>query len=92
LGASQALGLSSNSHNQLRTWRVKGTYHYNQTVGLTAGYFHVDGSGDPLFYGPISAVNSPNSNGWSLELNYIPFNYGGPDFWHCHRGPTPRSV
>jgi hypothetical protein len=81
LGASQALGLSSNSHNLLRTWRVKGTYYYNQTIGLTAGYFHVDGSGDPLLYGPISAVNSPNSNGWSLELNYIPFNYGGPDFW-----------
>jgi hypothetical protein len=81
LSASQALGLSSNSHNQLRTWRVKGTYYYDQTIGLTAGYFHVDGSGDPLLYGPISAVNSPNSNGWTLELNYIPFNYGGPDFW-----------
>jgi hypothetical protein len=81
LGASQALGLSTNSHNNLRTWRVKGTYYYNQTIGLTVGSFHVDGSGDPLLYGPISAVNSPNSSGWSFELNYIPFNYGGPDFW-----------
>src|SRR5208282_5193192 len=81
LGASQALGLSRNSHNNLRTWRVKGTYYYDQTIGATAGYFNVNGSGDPLLYGPISAVNSPNSNGWSLELNYIPFNYGGPDFW-----------
>src|SRR5271169_4973675 len=69
LGASQALGLSRNSHNNLRTWRVKGTYYYDQTIGATAGYFNVNGSGDPLLYGPISAVDSPNSNGWSLELN-----------------------
>jgi hypothetical protein len=81
LAASQALGLSSNSHNQLRTSRVKGTYYYNQTIGLTAAYFQVNGSSDPLLYGPISAVDSPNSGGWSLELNYIPFNYGGPNFW-----------
>ena len=81
LPASQALGLSTNSHNNLRTWHAKATYYYDQTIGATAGYFNVKGSGDPLLYGPISAVNSPNSNGWSLELNYIPFNYGGPDFW-----------
>jgi hypothetical protein len=81
LPASQALGLSTNSHNNLRIWRAKGTYYYDQTLGFTAGYFSVNGSGDPLLYGPISAVNSPNSNGWTLELNYIPFNYGGPDFW-----------
>ena len=81
LPASQALGLSTNSHNNLRTWHAKATYYYNQAIGFTAGYFDVNGSGDPLLYGPISAVNSPNSNGWTLELNYIPFNYGGPDFW-----------
>ena len=66
LPASQALGLSTNSHNNLRTWRAKATYYYNQTIGATAGYFGVNGSGDPLLYGPISAVNSPNSNGWTL--------------------------
>lgn len=81
LSASQALGLSSNSHDQLRTWHAKATYYYNQTIGVTAGYFRVQGSADPLLYGPISIDNSPNSNGWTLELNYIPFNYGGPSFW-----------
>ena len=24
---------------------------------------------------------APTPTGWTLELNYIPFNYGGPDFW-----------
>ena len=55
LPASQALGLSTNSHNNLRTWHAKATYYYNQTIGATAGYFNVNGSGDPLLYGPISA-------------------------------------
>jgi hypothetical protein len=81
LSASQSLGLSSNSHNLLRTWHVKGTYYYNQTIGATAGFFRVQGSADPLLFSPVSANNSPNSNGWTLELNYIPFNHGGPDFW-----------
>ncbi|HKM70103.1 MAG TPA: hypothetical protein VJX94_08615 [Stellaceae bacterium] len=39
-----ALGLSSNSHNNLRTWRAKGTYYYNQTLGFTAGYFNINAS------------------------------------------------
>ena len=48
LSASQALGLSSNSRNNLRSWQAKATYFYDQTVGLTAGYFHIDGTSDPL--------------------------------------------
>jgi hypothetical protein len=29
----------------------------------------------------VSANNSPNSSGITAELDYIPFNYGGPSFW-----------
>ena len=61
LGASQSLGLSTNSHGHL-----PGVSRVPKTIGLTARYFNVNGSGDPLLYGPISAVNSPNSNGWTL--------------------------
>ena len=64
LGASQALGLSTNSHGHL-----PGVSRVPKAIGLTARYFNVNVSGDPLLYGPISAVNSPNSNGWNLELN-----------------------
>ena len=28
-----------------------------------------------------SANNSPNTTGWIVELDYIPFNHGGPDVW-----------
>jgi hypothetical protein len=81
LSASQALGLSTNSHNHLRSWNAKATYYYKQTIGVTAGYFHLDGTSDPLLFGGVSANNSPRTSGWIAELNFIPFNYGGPSFW-----------
>ena len=81
LGASQDLGLSTNAHNHLRSLNVKGSYYWNQTVGLTAGYFNLQGTGDPLLYGAVSANAKPNTDGYVLELDYLPFNYGGPSFW-----------
>ena len=81
LSASQTLGLSTNSFNSLHSFHIKGTYYYKQMIGLTAGYFNLQGSSDPLLFGDVSANNSPNSAGWTFELDYIPFNYGGPAFW-----------
>jgi hypothetical protein len=81
LGASQTLGLSTNSFNHLDSGTIKATYYYNQTVGLTLGYFRINGTSDQLLYGGVSANNSPNSSGYTAELDYIPFNYGGPSLW-----------
>ena len=81
LSASQTLGLSTNSFNNLHSFQIKGTYFYKQMIGFTTGYFNLQGSSDPLLYGDVSANNSPNSAGWTFELDYIPFNYGGPAFW-----------
>jgi hypothetical protein len=80
MSASQALGFSTNAHNYLHTFNIKGTYYYKKTIGLTVGYFNIQGSSDPLLSGFVSANNSPNSAGEIFELNYIPFNYGGPSF------------
>ncbi len=81
LTASQALGNTENTHNHLRSLHAKATYYYDQTYGATLGYFRVDGSGDAILYGNGSANSSPNSAGWIGELDYIPFNHGGPAFW-----------
>lgn len=81
LGASQALGLATNGQNHLSSLNIKGSYYYKQMVGLTLGYFRLDGSADPLLYGGASANNSPNSDGYTAELDFIPYNYGGPKFW-----------
>ncbi|HVJ53293.1 MAG TPA: hypothetical protein VM689_12575 [Aliidongia sp.] len=82
LGASSnpALGFASNSHNTLRSYHAKATYYYEQTYGATLGAFRVEGTPDAtLFANPPG--NSPNSTGIIGELDYIPFNHGGPDFW-----------
>jgi hypothetical protein len=81
LSASEALGLASNGHDHLRSFNLKGSYYYNQTVGFTAGFFNLQGTGDPLLYGAVAAGNKPNTNGYTLEVDYIPFNNGGPSFW-----------
>jgi hypothetical protein len=81
LTASQAIGNSSNGRDHLQSFHIKTTYFLDQTYGGTVGYFNIKGSGDPLLYGADSANNSPNSNGWIAEFDYIPFNHGGPSFW-----------
>jgi len=83
LGASSnpALGLASNGHNTLRSLHAKATYFYDQTYGATLGAFRVDGTPDATLYANASGTNSPTSTGLIGELDYIPFNHGGPNFW-----------
>ena len=51
LNGSQPLGLSSNSSDDLHSFKISGSYVYNGTVSLTAGYFNVCGNADRTFYG-----------------------------------------
>lgn len=81
-GASSnpAIGATANSHDTLRSTHIKATYYYDQTYGATVGAFRVDGTPDPILYANPTN-NSPNSTGYIGELDYIPFNHGGPAFW-----------
>ena len=81
LTSSFAQGNSANSNDHLRSLHIKTSYYFEQTYGATLGYFRIDGSGDLGLYAATSANNSPNSTGWTAELDYMPFNHGGPDFW-----------
>jgi len=81
LSSSFAQGASTNSHNNLHSFKGKVSYWRDQTYGATIGYFHVDGSGDPLLFSSVSATNSPNTHGWIGEVDYVPFAHGGPSLW-----------
>jgi hypothetical protein len=84
LAASKALGLSSNSRGNIHTVNLKGTYAYDQTYFVNLGPFRTDGSRDQALYGSQGAANgSPDSAGWVGELDYYPFNRGGPAFWRA---------
>jgi hypothetical protein len=80
LNASTQLGIAANPHDLLRSYHAKGSYYYEQTYGVTLGAFRVEGTPDALVYANPPG-NSPNSTGLIGELDYIPFNHGGPDFW-----------
>lgn len=81
LKASQALELSNNLSNTLNTFRINGAYTFAQTYGLTFGYFKTWGSTDTGLYQPEpitgSASGSPDSEGFIVELDYIPFGKAG---------------
>jgi hypothetical protein len=78
--ADFASGSSSNLSDHLRSLNLKATYGYDQTYYATVDYFRDDGSADASLY-PGSASGSPNGRGWTFELDYMPFNHGGPSFW-----------
>lgn len=77
LDGTFALGGSENATNDLKTFRLGGSYYYRRTFGGALGYFSTTGSSDALLYtaNPTFgfANNSPNSNGWIGELGYIPW-------------------
>jgi len=77
LDATFGLGQSANQSNDLKTLRIGGSYYLRRTYGGALGYFSTTGSSDNLRYAPGAvggfANNSPNSNGWIAELNYLPW-------------------
>lgn len=72
-------GLSSNVNDSLHSFHVKSTYSYDQTYYGTIGYSRIFGTQDATLYGGLNG--SPNSAWWTAEVDYVPFNHGGPDFW-----------
>ncbi len=82
LDSTFAQGASSFLNDDLHSFNAKATYYYEQTYGATLAYSRIQGSGDPTLYAGSSPVTgSPNSDWWTLEADYMPFNRGGPDFW-----------
>ena len=84
--ASQGLGLTANSADTLNTVKVTGTYMFDLTYALYGTYFTTWGTRDPTLYAPApisgSRTGRPNSNGWIVEFDYLPFNRsGGPSLW-----------
>lgn len=60
-----------NGSDTLNTFRIKGSYFYNNLVGGTVGLFSTTGSSDSAHYSS-SANGSPDSRGYILEVDYLP--------------------
>ncbi|MBW4054320.1 MAG: hypothetical protein HIU83_02750 [Proteobacteria bacterium] len=78
--ASFPLGNTANSSDFLNTFRMNLNYYYKSHVGDIGGsiaYFSTIGKTDNLLYSPASVggsrTGSPNSNGFTLEADYVPW-------------------
>ena len=84
--ASQTLGDSVNLTDHLNTFRLNGTYTYQQTYSVNLGYQNTWGTRDDGLFGanPIdgSRTGRPDSEALIAELDYVPFgkieSYGAP--------------
>lgn len=77
LDASVLDGFAANGANNLKTLKLTGEYYYLRRIGGTIGYFSTTGSNDVTLYAPApvtgSAIGSPDTTGYTLEVNYLPW-------------------
>lgn len=76
LDASFANGLSDNPSNTLNTFKLYGSLAYGNNdnrVVLSGQYFDTWGSSDATLYAGNASGLSPDSNGFTAEIAYIPF-------------------
>lgn len=81
LFADTALGQSDTVANYLNTFKVDAQYAYRQTYALTLMYFNMDGNVNQALRQPGawygSATGKPDSRGYIMQLEYIPFGKAG---------------
>jgi hypothetical protein len=77
LFATTALGGSSTIANHLDALNLSAQYAFRQTYSFTLAYFDTVGNSNPAMYAPGpwfgSANGSPDSRGYVLQLEWIPF-------------------
>ncbi len=64
--------LPDNPSQTLKQFRLGGSYFYERKLGGSLGYFWINGTPNDT-YSSASANSSPNSSGWALELDYLPW-------------------
>ncbi len=77
LNASVIDMFALNHGNTLKTSKLSAEYSYQRKFGGSLGYFSTSGSTDAVLY-PVAAVSgsatgSPDSSGYIVEINYLPW-------------------
>ncbi len=77
LHSSFATAASGSDRFSLYTYKVNGSYYYDQTWGFTTGLFAVHGSSDAVIDAAArdvgSLTNSPNTKGYFVQRDWTPF-------------------
>ncbi|MDE2183420.1 MAG: cytochrome C [Alphaproteobacteria bacterium] len=77
LGASQVLGLSTNTSDTLEDFRVDGSYYWHNLIGATVQWFDTWGSADTTLYGGNSTFK-PDSSGVMFQIDGTPWGNDPP--------------
>ncbi len=82
-GASYGLGNTANLNDTLDYETLTVSYLWHQQIGATAGTTNITGNADNGLYnaGSGNANAKPNTQSYTVELDYYPFNRGGPAFF-----------
>ncbi len=80
--ANAAVGsnLANRPTEDLRSFNISASYIYDRHISLTGAYFNIQGNQDTAYYA-FSPNGKPNTDGFTFDLSYIPYPYGGPDLW-----------
>ena len=81
LDATYDAGGAQKKSGNVNRFDLSGSYYYDQTWGLTAGLFDIQGSSDNVLYGPEpdagSRKGNPNTTGYVLQADWTPFGKEG---------------
>ncbi|MBU6474584.1 MAG: cytochrome C [Alphaproteobacteria bacterium] len=77
LGATHALGSSTNTTDTLNQYSENASYYYKNTYGLTVKRFDITGSADA---GAYANTGKPDSAGWTFQADYTPWGKEGAPF------------
>lgn len=77
--ASFPAGMADNQSDMLRSFKINAHYWYQRRVGGGISYFSTWGGSDMMKYSMAdepsamgNATGSPDSRGWTAEVNYLP--------------------
>jgi len=84
LGSTFGSDGADSKHGDLKRFDLAGSYHYNNTYGVTLGVFDIRGNTDDKLYNTgeadIGSINgSPNSRGYIVQADWTP--WGKDDSW-----------
>jgi hypothetical protein len=93
LGVGGPAVAPTNSSDSLNSFKIWATYYYQRKYGATVAAFTTSGSSDPGLYGiedanltallgtSVLTTTTPNTSGYILELDWLPFQDVKSDFY-----------
>jgi hypothetical protein len=83
LDSTFGMGSAANPQNELSSLHLQASLSYgaDNRIVLTGQYFNIWGTSDPILYAGLASTFSPNSDGFTAEIAYMPFGASKAPGW-----------